>query len=174
MSLVSKKSIKESNKKRESGCGYWGENSQVRRIVPANDLLLLVIGYLYLFILQSLTRMTPHIREILNKDRYLLPRGLQRWWGPVWRGLTVEPTAKHYRSMGKAVWLYLYLIVHANRKTGILFRLVSVIAADMGLPVRTVGHWLAKLRKGEYIQTVSNGRGLIIAVLKWKPIGRKV
>lgn len=72
--------------------------------------------------------------------------------------------------MGSAVWLYMYFIVHANRKTGELFRLMPVIAAEMGLPVRTINYWLAKLRKGGYIHTVSNGRGLAIAVLKWKPL----
>jgi hypothetical protein len=118
--------------------------------------------------------MTQHISEILQRERQLSPGVLRRWWGPVWRGLTVEPTAKHYRAMGKAVWLYLYLIVHANRETGVLFRLVPVIATDMGLSVRTVCYWLSKLRNGGYVKTEYNGRGLTIAVLKWKPIGHKI
>lgn len=116
--------------------------------------------------------MTQHISAILNTDRLLSPSGLRRWWGPVWRGLTVEPTAKHYRAMGKAVWLYLYLIVHANRKTGVLFRLMPAVALDMGLPVRTIRDWLTRLRKTGYVHTKSNGRGLTIAVLKWKPVGK--
>lgn len=100
------------------------------------------------------------------------PNGTRRWWGPVWRGLPVEPTAKHYRGMGKAVWLYLYLIIHANRKTGVLFRLTQVIAVDMGLSVRTIRYWLARLSKAGYVQAEGNGRGLTISILKWKPLGK--
>lgn len=94
----------------------------------------------------------------------------KQWWGPLWRGLAVEETAKHYRAMGMALWLYIYLIVHANRKTGVLFRLLPTIAAEMGVPIRTVQYWLGKLRKGGYVTTASNGRGLTIMVEKWKPL----
>ena len=100
------------------------------------------------------------------------PNGIRRWWGPVWRGLPVEPTAKHYRAMGKAVWLYLYLIIHANRKTGVLFRLTQVVALDMGLSVRTIRYWIARLSKAGYVQSKRNGRGLTISILKWKPLGK--
>ncbi len=44
------------------------------------------------------------------------------WWTPLWKGLPVEPTAKHYKIMGNALWLYIYLLVYANRLTGKLFR----------------------------------------------------
>jgi hypothetical protein len=97
---------------------------------------------------------------------------LQRpnWWGHVWRGLLTEQTAKHYKAMGKAVWLYLYLIVHANRKTGILFRQTKTIAWDMGISLRTIQNWLTILRKHNYILTESTGRSLVITITKWKPI----
>ena len=42
----------------------------------------------------------------------------QNYWGPVLRGLVADPQAKHYYRMKNAVWLYLYLIVAVNQKTG--------------------------------------------------------
>lgn len=92
------------------------------------------------------------------------------WWTPLWRGLPVEPTAKHFRTMGSAVWLYLYLLVFANRTTGNLFRRNSTIAQDMGLSSRTVSRWLKILKDGGYIEVRQTGRSLHISITKWKPI----
>lgn len=116
--------------------------------------------------------MIQHISDILQKQQKFPLSIPRRWWGPVWRGLTVEPTAKHYQAMGKAVWLFIYLIVHANRKTGITFRRLSMIAEEMGLPLRTIQFWLAKLRKAGYVTTTRNGRAITVAILKWKPLGQ--
>jgi Helix-turn-helix domain len=92
------------------------------------------------------------------------------WWGPVWRGLFVDPTGKHYRAMGKALWLYGYLIVHADRRAGTLYRRVSTIAQDMQVPERTIQAWLALLRRHSYIRTKTTGRALVIGIEKWRPI----
>lgn len=97
----------------------------------------------------------------------------QRWWGPVWRGLTVEPTAKHYRAMRASVWLYLYFIIHADRKTGTLYRRIQTIADDMGVSRRTICAWLSVLRRHQYISTKSTGRALKIAIEKWRPLVRR-
>jgi DNA-binding transcriptional ArsR family regulator len=94
------------------------------------------------------------------------------WWTPVWRGLVVEPTAKHYKAMGSAVWLYLYLLVFANRSTGKLFRRISTIAADIGLSTRTISRWLSILKAGKYIEVRQTGRSLQISITKWKPINK--
>jgi len=94
----------------------------------------------------------------------------QRWWGPVWRGLTVEPTAKHYKAMGKSLWLFVYFIIHADRKTGTLFRRIQTIAGEMGVSRRTVCTWLSVLRRHQYITTKSTGRALMIAITKWRPL----
>lgn len=119
----------------------------------------------------NLFLMPKHIATYLHRQSYTSPYTVHhRWWGPIWRGLAVEETAKHYKAMGKAVWLYIYLIVHANRKTGTLFRLIPSIARDMGIPVRTIRAWVSILRKHGYIITESNGRGLTITVLKWRPL----
>ena len=115
--------------------------------------------------------MLEHIANYLAREGHTSPQVVHhRWWAPIWRGLAVEASAKHYQAMGKAVWLYIYLIVHANRRTGTLFRLLPSIAQDMGIPVRTIRAWLSKLRQQGYITTKSNGRGLEITVLKWKPL----
>lgn len=92
------------------------------------------------------------------------------WWGPVWRGLFVDPTGKHYRAMGRALWLYGYLVVHADRKTGTLFRRVSTVSCDMRVSERTVQAWLSLLRRHGYIKTRTTGRALAIGIEKWRPI----
>lgn len=96
------------------------------------------------------------------------------WWGPVWRGLFVDPEGKHYRAMGRALWLYGYLIVHANRRTGVLYRAVTTVARDMQLSKRTIQSWLSLLRKRGYIGTKSTGRSLVIRIEKWRPIIKEV
>src|SRR5215218_9147615 len=92
------------------------------------------------------------------------------WWGPVWRGLFVDPAGKHYRAMGRALWLYGYLIVHADRRTGILYRKVRTISGDMQVSGRTVQEWLLVLRRHGYIRTRTTGRSLVIMIERWKPI----
>jgi hypothetical protein len=92
------------------------------------------------------------------------------WWGPVWRGLFVDPEGKHYRAMGRSVWLFGYLIVHADRRTGTLYRTVATIAGDMKLSKRTIQAWLAQLRQKGYIRTKTTGRAMAIWIEKWRPI----
>ena len=69
------------------------------------------------------------------------------WWGPVWRGLVVDPQARHRQKMRGALWLYLYLLIHADRTTGKLTRRYYTIAEDMGVPPRTVRQWTTERRK---------------------------
>lgn len=93
-----------------------------------------------------------------------------RWWGPIWRGLFVDAEGKHYRAMGRALWLYGYLIVHADRKNGTLYRTVATIARDMQVSKRTIQLWLATLRRHGYITAKTTGRALEIRIEKWRPI----
>src|SRR5437870_2408858 len=93
-----------------------------------------------------------------------------QWWGPVWRGLFVDPTGKHYRAMGRALWLYGYLIVHANRRNGTLYRRIATVARDMQVSERTIQAWFAQLRRTGYIKTKTTGRALVIGIEKWRPI----
>jgi hypothetical protein len=95
------------------------------------------------------------------------------WWGYVWRGLVVSENGQHHKAMGNALWLYLYLIIHADRKTGTLFRITKTIAADTGIAVRTIQLWLKILRNNGYIKTERTGRALRIMITKWRPIQSK-
>jgi len=97
----------------------------------------------------------------------------QGWWGPVWRGLPVDPAGKHYQAMHCSLWLYIYLLIHADRKTGTLCRVVATIAADMGISSRTIRLWLSRLKKYRYIETRLTGRALKISITKWKAITKK-
>jgi hypothetical protein len=118
--------------------------------------------------------MTP-LKRIISHKRFAMPSNASRpsdWWGPVWRGLFVDPAGKHYRAMGRALWLYGYLIVHANRQTGTLYRMVATIAHDMQVSERTIHAWLSVLRRHEYISTKTTGRALVIRIEKWRPLKR--
>jgi len=90
------------------------------------------------------------------------------WWAPIWRGLVVEGTAKHYRAMRSAIWLYFYLIVHADRRTGTLYRRIGTIAHDMGVNPATISRWMAKLASRGYIVRERTGRALQITIERWK------
>lgn len=96
----------------------------------------------------------------------------KQWWAPVWKGLVMDADAKHYRKMKNAVWLYLYLLVNANRATGVLMRKIKTIDADMGITRDTTMRWLGILRKEGYIATVNTGRYLTIQVKNWKPVSK--
>ena len=94
--------------------------------------------------------------------------GKDSWWAPIWRGLVVEGTAKHYRAMRSSIWLYFYLIVHADRRTGTLFRRIDTIARDMGVNRATVRRWMSKLASRGYITRSRTGRALNISIERWK------
>jgi len=83
----------------------------------------------------------------------------------------MDQQAKHYRRMKNAVWLYLYLLVNANRVTGLLMRKTKTISADMGVSRDMVIRWLNRLRRQGYIATESTGRYLTIRMNNWKPLG---
>jgi hypothetical protein len=94
----------------------------------------------------------------------------KQWWAPVWKGLVMDAEAKHYRTMKNAVWLYLYLLLNANRKTGILMRKIETVSNNMGVTRDTAFRWIKVLRSGGYIETVNTGRSLTIQVTRWKPL----
>jgi len=92
------------------------------------------------------------------------------WWGPVWRGLVVDPAGKHYRQMGTAFWLFVYLVIHADRRDGHLHRKYETIAGDMGISVRSVRRWLERLAKYKYVSLRQTGRSQVIHICKWKTL----
>lgn len=72
--------------------------------------------------------------------------------------------------MRQAVWLYLYLLMVSNWKTGILYRKIFTIIKETVLNKRTIQHCLRVLREKGYIETRSTGRSLQISITKWRPI----
>src|SRR5713226_8843407 len=96
----------------------------------------------------------------------------KNWWAPVWRGLVVDPGGKHCRQMKNAIWLFLHLVLHADRRSGRLKRKCRTIAEETGLPEATIRKWLAILKKHGYAETRSNGRCLEIVIRQWKTFPR--
>ena len=74
----------------------------------------------------------------------------------------------HRKKMGSAIWLFLYLLVNADRKTGSLYRKIKTMTWDMGTTRDTVMRWLVILREGGYIATTNTGRCLSIQINKWR------
>lgn len=100
--------------------------------------------------------------------------GFETWWTHIWSGLVRDPSGKHHRTIGPAIWLYLYFVICADWKTGKLFRKLDTIAAETGFSRRSIERWLAILRKAHYVETRSNGRSLDVLITKWRPISRKI
>ncbi len=94
----------------------------------------------------------------------------KQWWAPVWKGLVMDSDGRHYRRMKQAVWLFLYLLLNADRRSGFLVRKLRTISADMGISRDTAIRWLTLLRKEGYVATRNTGRCLCIQVTKWKPL----
>ena len=91
-------------------------------------------------------------------------------WAPIWTGLVMDEEAKHYRRMKNAIWLFLYLLLNANRRSGFLMRKVRTISSDMGIKRDTISRWLDILRREGYIATQNTGRCLNIQIKKWKTL----
>jgi hypothetical protein len=98
--------------------------------------------------------------------RYM--RNEKQWWAPVWTGLVLDSQGRHYRQMKTALWLYLYFLLNADRRTGCLKRKIKTICADTGISSGTVARWLSVLKKGGYIAVQSTGRCLEIQIAKWR------
>jgi len=92
------------------------------------------------------------------------------WWARLYRGLVIDSTAKHYRQMKQAVWLYLYFLLNANWKTGRLYRRLSTVSQDTGINLFAIRRWLRVLQRNGYINACYNGHFWVIAVNKWKPL----
>jgi hypothetical protein len=69
--------------------------------------------------------------------------------------------------MKNAVWLYLYLLLYADR-SGFLVKKVGTIGSEMGIKRDTVLRWLNILRRQGYITTRNTGRCLQIQIRAWE------
>ncbi len=119
-------------------------------------------------------RASPNGHHPWNSPAAATADEFQSWWIHLWSGLVRDPTAKHYKAMGSAVWLYLFLLISANRSNGIVWRKEETICLQTGFSERTVARWLQELRDKGYILSINNGRSLRILITKWRPItGRR-
>lgn len=100
--------------------------------------------------------------QILSKNEKL--------FGPLFREIVADPQARHYRRMRNAIWLYLYLLIHANPKTGKITTCVSDIAESMGQSEATIGSWLGHLRKWHYVSLEKRKQSLNLKINQWKVI----
>ena len=100
------------------------------------------------------------------------PLNQKSWWGPIWRGLVVDPSARHYRQIRTALWLFVYLILHADRKTGRLHRRYDTISRDTGIPKRTLRRWLTGLEKAGYVEVDrgSQSPAFSMRIRSWKAL----
>lgn len=92
------------------------------------------------------------------------------WWAPVRQGLVVDPDGKHYRKMKIAVWLYFYLALHADWATGRLRCKLTTAQRKMGIPLRTLQRWMARLQREGYITVEKTGRAALVGIKRWKPL----
>jgi hypothetical protein len=93
------------------------------------------------------------------------------WWAPLWRGLIDDPQGKHCKQMDGAIWLYLHLLLHANRKTGKTIRRYQAISQEIGCPQATIRRWLRILNKYHYVAMQRHSSGaMLIEIQKWKPL----
>ena len=101
-----------------------------------------------------------------------MPQSQKTWWAPVWRGLVVDPEGKHYRRLKGALWLLLYLILHADRRTGVVQVKLQTVAHMTGISRRTLQWWLYRLRVGGYVSVEGTGRAVRVGIRRWKTLTR--
>ena len=85
------------------------------------------------------------------------------WWGKIWNDFILD---NHNRAkVGQAVWLYLYLTLHANRQSGRIRRKYITIATDMFVSPKTVQRWMGMLKKSGHVKTTRLVTALDIEIL---------
>ena len=75
---------------------------------------------------------------------------------------------KHYESIGPAIWLFMYIIDHADFDTGVMYGYNDADAAEeIGAKKRTVRSWRDKLSEGGYITWKKKPYSLNVTVSNW-------
>jgi len=118
--------------------------------------------------MQQLSLLLPPVNKRIQNLIVAKSKRAPRWWTPVWRGLVADPESKHRQAMGSSIWLYLYLLMYANRKTGLARRRLSQIRDDTGYPVRTIQRHLKHLAEQRYISFNRSDHYLHVQIKKWK------
>lgn len=97
-------------------------------------------------------------------------KGKQEWWAPLRAGLFSDPTGKHYKRMGPALWLYGYLHIGADWKEGTLERKYETIHNHSGIPTRNLQRMMKRLEKFGYVEVTRKAKSMVISITKWRPI----
>ena len=92
------------------------------------------------------------------------------WFARIREGLFKDPSGKHRKRMGEAIWLYGYFHICADLETGQLVRTYKTITNDTGISERTARRMVSKLQKYGYIHTNRLARGLAIQITKWESV----
>ena len=98
------------------------------------------------------------------------PNSQQNIFAPVLRGLVVDDNARHFKRMKNAIWLFLYLIVSVNKRTGKLDSQIATISAETGIKEEIIRNWLGHLKKHNYVSTQKQKDNLIITISKWRTV----
>jgi len=85
-------------------------------------------------------------------------------------GLVLDRRAKHYKKMKNSIWLFLYLLLQADRTSRTVSKKVGSICSDMGQQKGTVIRWLNVLRMQGYVATRNTGRDLLIRIRGYKQL----
>lgn len=88
------------------------------------------------------------------------------------RGLVADASAKHLRRMKQSVWLYLYLLLAANRERGRRLLDPVRVATEMGISEATARSWLGHLRQAGYVTIRREGEHLEVTVTRWRTVER--
>jgi len=88
----------------------------------------------------------------------------------VLRSRLIGSDGRNYKRMRQTIWLYLYLILQLNPRTGRSVTKVSTISRDMGIKQETIRSWLGHLRRKAYVSVKRQGDYLMIGLTGLKPI----
>lgn len=86
------------------------------------------------------------------------------------RSRLIGNDGRNYQRMRQTIWLYLYLVLQLNPKTGRLVTEVSTISQDMGIREETIRSWLGHLKKQGYVSAKRQGDYWLIRVTGLRPI----
>lgn len=94
----------------------------------------------------------------------------RKYWNPIVRGLTHDSDGKHYYRLKHAIWLYLYLLIEANHRTGRVLTTLEKISSDMGLDIQLLITFLGHLKRWNYVSTQKESGQILFKIAKWKSI----
>jgi len=98
-----------------------------------------------------------------------------KWWAKIREGLFRDPSGKHYKRIGEAIWAYVYLhmCVDINSNGLVPPRTYGTISRDTGISKRTVRRMIKKLEQFGYIKMTRLSHSFAITITNYNPIETK-